>query len=47
MLPGEVYLYGPGNNSIYLRKSGEVEIRGSLIINGSPYKPCTCGEEEL
>jgi len=47
MLPGEVYLYGPGSNSIYLRKNGEVEIRGSLIINGEPYKPCTCGEEEL
>ena len=47
MLPGEVYLYGPGGNSIYLRKNGDVEIRGSLTINGEPYKPCTCGEEEL
>ena len=45
MLPGEVYLYGPGDNSIYLRKDGTVEIRGTLVINGEFYKPCTCGQE--
>ena len=48
MEPGEVYLYGPDDTSIYLRKGGTVEIRGSvsihgmLIVNGIPYKPCTC-----
>lgn len=47
MKPGEVYLYGPGGNSVYLRRDGSVEIRGSLLINGEPYKPCSCGEEEL
>ena len=47
MLPGEVYLYGPGETSIYLRRDGSVEIWGNLVINGRAYKPCTCGEEEL
>ena len=47
MLPGEVYLYGPGGNSVYLRRDGGVEIRGALTINDAPYRPCTCGEEEL
>lgn len=54
--PGEVFIYGPGGNSIYLRQDGSVAISGttvsisaaavsvsgSLIINGTPYKPCTC-----
>ena len=44
MLPGEVYLYGPGGNSIYLRKDGTVDIRGTLVVNGKAYKPCECGE---
>ena len=39
MLPGEVYLYCTGSNYIYMRKNWDVEIRGSLIIIGSPYKP--------
>lgn len=47
MLPGEVYLYGPGGNSIYLRQDGAVEIRGTLMINGQPYAPCTCDKEVL
>ena len=47
MLPGEVYLYGPGGNSVYLRRDGRVEIQGNLIINGEPYRPCVCGEEVL
>lgn len=47
--PGEVYLYGPGGSSIYLREDGSVEIRGSrvaisgeLTINGQPCTPCAC-----
>jgi len=47
MQPGEVYLYGPGGNSIYLRANGAVDIRGNLTVNGEAYKPCTCGEEVL
>ena len=43
MLPGEIYLYGPGGNSIYLRKNGNVEIEGTLVINGLLYAPCECG----
>lgn len=45
MRPGEVYLYGPGGNSIYLRQDGTVEIQGSLTINGQAYAPCTCRQE--
>jgi len=44
MQPGELYLYGPGGNSIYLKKDGSVDIQGVLMINGRPYKPCECGE---
>lgn len=40
MQPGEIYLQGPHNNSIYLRKNGAVEIEGFLIINGLAYVPC-------
>lgn len=47
MQPGEVYLYGPGDNSIYLRQDGTVEIQGTLMINGQPYTPCTCDKEVL
>ena len=47
MKPGELYLYGPGGNSIYLRANGEVAVRGSLTINGVPYKPCECGESAV
>jgi phage gp45-like len=43
MQPGEVYLYGPGNNSIYLKRDGSVEIQGQLWINGALYTPCNCG----
>lgn len=46
MLPGEVYLHGPGGGALYLRRDGTVEVRGRLVINGEPYKPCTCGEED-
>ena len=38
--PGEVYLYGPGGNSIYLRQDGRVDISGRLVVNGEPYRPC-------
>lgn len=53
MEPGEVYLYGPGGASVYLRSNGTVELRGTvsiqgtLLVNGEPYKPCTCGEGVL
>ena len=40
--PGEVYLYGPGGNSIYLREDGRVEISGELVVNGEPYRGCEC-----
>lgn len=49
MKPGEVFLYGPGGNSVYLKKDGSVElrggvdIRGTLTVNGQPYAPCDCG----
>lgn len=29
--PGEVYIYGPGENSVYLKADGSVEIRGSRV----------------
>ena len=51
MQPGEVYLYGPGGNAVYLRRNGTIELRGSIAIegslsvNGEPYKSCTCGTE--
>jgi len=50
MQPGEVYIYGPKGSNVYLQKDGTIEltgrisIRGQLLINGQPYKPCTCGE---
>jgi len=47
--PGEVYIYGPGGSSVYLRQDGSVELRGSkvsiageLTVNGLPYTPCQC-----
>jgi len=45
MKAGEVFLYGPDGNSIYLREDGVVEIWGALMVNGEAYRPCTCGEE--
>lgn len=51
MLPGEVLVYGPGENCVYLKRDGKVVLRGevcvegSLWINGSAYAPCHCGEE--
>ena len=54
MKPGEVCLYGPGENSVYPKQDGSVEVKGTtvsiegqLIINGQFYVPCTCGEGEL
>lgn len=45
--PGEVYLYGPGGNSVYLRQDGSVEIQGrqvsisgDLTVNGEPWQTC-------
>lgn len=29
--PGEVYIYGPGGNSVYLKKDGGVEIQGGQV----------------
>ena len=29
--PGEVYIYGPGGNSVYLREDGSIEIKGGKI----------------
>ena len=51
MRPGEVWIYGPGDNAVYLKNNGSielkgrVEIQGSLFINGEPYKPCICAEQ--
>ena len=48
MGPGEVYLFTPGGNSVYLqsdgsiRLEGDIRIQGSLTVNGEPYKPCEC-----
>ena len=49
MAPGEVYLFGAGENTVYLHKNGTIELRGgtveiwgNLVINGEPYKPCRC-----
>ena len=54
MKPGEAFLYGPGEHSVYLKQDGSVEVKGTtvsiegqLIINGQFYVPCTCGEGEL
>lgn len=34
--PGEVYIYGPGGNAVYLRQDGSVEIQGNrLTITGA------------
>lgn len=50
MQPGEVLIRG-GGASIYLKADGSlllkgrVCVEGPLLINGEPYKPCTCGEE--
>lgn len=30
--PGEVYLYGPGGNAVYLRRDGSVEVRGERLV---------------
>lgn len=51
MQPGEV-LIRSGGASIYLKADGSLLLRGrvcvegELRINGEPYRPCTCGEEE-
>ena len=29
--PGEVYIYGPGGNAVYLKKDGSVEITGGQV----------------
>ena len=29
--PGEVYIYGPGGNAVYLRQDGRVEIAGGSV----------------
>ena len=50
MQPGEVYLYGPNQNTVYLKQDGSIELRGTveiwgnLVINGVPYRPCYCDE---
>ena len=35
MGPGEVYLFTPGGNSVYLRSGGEIELQGKVRIQGS------------
>lgn len=52
MQPGEVWIYGPRDSAVYLKKDGGVELRGEriciegkLLINGVEYAPCRCGEE--
>ncbi len=51
MKPGEVYLSAPGGSAVYLKRDGTLELRGTvkiqggLVVNGQPYRPCTCGEE--
>lgn len=35
-----------GGASVLVKKDGTVVINGSLIINGEPYKPCTCSESD-
>lgn len=45
MEPGEVYLYGSNGGSIYLRRNGTIEMRGTvsiqggLLVNGEPVDP--------
>lgn len=52
MQPGEVCLRGPEDAAVYLRRDGsiqlwgQVEISGSLVVNGEPYRPCKCGQTE-
>ena len=52
MQPGEVCIQGPGGGSIYLKRDGSIRLRGdiqmegTLRVNGEPYVPCRCGEEE-
>lgn len=35
-----------GGAAVLVKKDGTVRINGGLIINGKPYKPCTCGESD-
>ena len=35
MQPGEVLVYGPGGNSVYLRRDGTLELRGDVRVEGS------------
>ena len=50
MEPGEVLIRG-GGASIYLKADGSLVLKGRvcvegpLVINGEPYRPCTCSEE--
>ena len=41
LAPGDVYLRA-GEASIHLQSGGRIDITGTLYINGSLYKPCTC-----
>lgn len=50
MEPGEVLICS-GGASIYLKADGSLVLKGRvcvegpLVINGEPYRPCTCSEE--
>ncbi len=50
MEPGEV-LIRSGGASIYLKADGSLVLKGRVcvegpfVINGEPYRPCTCSEE--
>ena len=35
MQPGEVMVYGPGGNSVYLMRDGTLELRGDVRVEGS------------
>ena len=50
MQPGEVWIYGPGGNSIYLRQDGVIALEGTVSINGTLMingEPCACTKEGL
>lgn len=49
MLPGEVFLSTSGGASVFLRKDGSLELKGTKIsiqgelsVNGQGYQPCNC-----
>lgn len=53
MQAGEVCITTSGGNMIYLKRNGEIELRGKisiqgeLAVNGEAYRPCSCVQEVL